>query len=115
MTVTTPTLNINEIDDAYLRLKETVKTTPLEYDHYLSLKYQCHVYLKREDLQWVRSFKLRGAYNAISVLSSEQKYKLETLKETLYALQHARDKQSLMKARRTFAFTEFFMFELRMQ
>lgn len=73
MTVTTPTLNINEIDDAYLRLKEIVKTTPLEYDHYLSLKYQCHVYLKREDLQWVRSFKLRGAYNAISVLSSEKK------------------------------------------
>lgn len=44
-----------------------------------------------------------------------QKYKLETLKKTLYALHHARDKQSLMKARRTFAFTEFFMFELRMQ
>lgn len=73
MTVTTPTLNVKEIDEAHLRLRDTVKTTPLEYDHYLSLKYQCHVYLKREDLQWVRSFKLRGAYNAISVLSSKQK------------------------------------------
>ncbi len=33
------------------------------------------MYLKREDLQWVRSFKLRGAYNAISVLTSEAKEK----------------------------------------
>ncbi|MDN8907560.1 pyridoxal-phosphate dependent enzyme, partial [Staphylococcus aureus] len=32
-------------------------------------------YLKREDLQWVRSFKLRGAYIAISVLSDEAKSK----------------------------------------
>lgn len=72
MTVTTPTLSTNEIDEAFLRIKDTVKTTPLERDHYLSLKYQCNVYLKREDLQWVRSFKLRGAYNAISVLTTEQ-------------------------------------------
>ena len=34
------------------------------------------MYLKREDLQWVRSFKLRGAYNAISVLTSEAKEKV---------------------------------------
>lgn len=32
---------------------------------YLSQKYQCNIYLKREDLQKVRSFKLRGAYYAI--------------------------------------------------
>lgn len=50
-----------------------MKETPLQLDHYLSQKYDCKVYLKREDLQWVRSFKLRGAYNAISVLSEEAK------------------------------------------
>ncbi|UXU58387.1 ATP-dependent DNA helicase RecG [Staphylococcus agnetis] len=44
-----------------------------------------------------------------------QKYKLETLNDTINALHQAKDKQSLLKARRTFAFTEFFMFELRMQ
>lgn len=58
-----------------LRLKDIVKETPLQLDHYLSQKYDCKVYLKREDLQWVRSFKLRGAYNAISVLSDEAKSK----------------------------------------
>ncbi|OFS53038.1 threonine dehydratase, partial [Staphylococcus sp. HMSC065C09] len=52
-----------------------VKETPLQFDLYLSQKYDCNVYLKREDLQWVRSFKLRGAYNAISVLTSEAKEK----------------------------------------
>lgn len=48
-------------------------------------------------------------------LALRQKYKLESLSDTLHALHHARDKQALIKARRTFAFTEFFMFELRMQ
>ncbi|OFM06188.1 threonine ammonia-lyase IlvA, partial [Staphylococcus sp. HMSC074A11] len=55
--------------------KDVVKETPLQFDLYLSQKYDCNVYLKREDLQWVRSFKLRGAYNAISVLTSEAKEK----------------------------------------
>ena len=39
--------------------------TPLEYNDRLSSKYNCNVYLKREDLQKVRSFKIRGAYNKI--------------------------------------------------
>ena len=38
----------------------------------LSKKYQCNIYLKREDLQVVRSFKLRGAYNMMSTLPAEQ-------------------------------------------
>ncbi|OFL86757.1 threonine dehydratase, partial [Staphylococcus sp. HMSC069D12] len=63
------------VENAYLRIKDVVKETPLQFDLYLSQKYDCNVYLKREDLQWVRSFKLRGAYNAISVLTSEAKEK----------------------------------------
>lgn len=74
MTVKT-TVSTKDIDEAFLRLKDIVKETPLQLDHYLSQKYDCKVYLKREDLQWVRSFKLRGAYNAISVLSDEAKSK----------------------------------------
>lgn len=75
MTVKT-TVSTKDIDEAFLRLKDIVKETPLQLDHYLSQKYDCKVYLKREDLQWVRSFKLRGAYNAISVLSDEAKVKV---------------------------------------
>ena len=55
------TLNAKDVDNAYLRIKDVVKETPLQFDLYLSQKYDCNVYLKREDfLQWVRSFKLRG-------------------------------------------------------
>ncbi|MCH4491174.1 threonine ammonia-lyase IlvA [Staphylococcus haemolyticus] len=74
MTVKT-TLNAKDVENAYLRIKDVVKETPLQFDLYLSQKYDCNVYLKREDLQWVLSFKLRGAYNAISVLTSEAKEK----------------------------------------
>jgi threonine dehydratase len=38
----------------------------------LSRKYQANIYLKREDLQVVRSYKIRGAYNKMSSLSPEQ-------------------------------------------
>jgi threonine dehydratase len=54
------------------RLASIVTRTPLQRNLNLSRKYQCNVYLKREDLQVVRSYKLRGAYNMISQLPSEQ-------------------------------------------
>lgn len=50
-----------------------IRHTPLQYDVYLSQKYHCQVYLKREDLQAVRSFKIRGAYYAISQTTNEQR------------------------------------------
>jgi threonine dehydratase len=55
------------------RLKDVVRRTPLEFNQGLSDKYECQIYLKREDLQVVRSYKLRGAYNMISQLSEEQR------------------------------------------
>jgi threonine dehydratase len=54
------------------RLKHVVNKTPLALNLNLSRKYNCNVYLKREDLQIVRSYKLRGAYNMISTLSKHQ-------------------------------------------
>ena len=57
---------------AALRLKKIVNRTPLTFNRGLSKKYQCSIYLKREDLQVVRSYKLRGAYNMMSSLSKEQ-------------------------------------------
>ncbi len=58
--------------EAALRLQNIVNHTPLQLNASLSAKYQCNVYLKREDLQVVRSYKLRGAYNMISLLSPGQ-------------------------------------------
>jgi len=49
--------------------------TPLEQAVGLSKRLNNHVWIKREDLQPVYSFKLRGAYNKISQLSSEEKEK----------------------------------------
>ena len=54
------------------RLQNVVTRTPLMYSHNLSRQYQCEVYLKREDLQVVRSYKLRGAYNMMSSLPAAQ-------------------------------------------
>ncbi|SKA13118.1 L-threonine ammonia-lyase [Pilibacter termitis] len=64
--------SFQNVEKAYEVLKEVVNKTPLQYDQYLSEKYEAQIYLKREDLQKVRSFKLRGAYCAIEQLSEEQ-------------------------------------------
>ena len=61
-----------DFNAASLRLKKIVTKTPLQLNRNLSKKYQCNVYLKREDLQLVRSYKLRGAYNMMSSLSADQ-------------------------------------------
>ena len=53
------------------RLKDTVVHTPLEYNERLSEKYKAEIYLKREDKQVVRSYKLRGAYNMMCQLPTE--------------------------------------------
>jgi len=54
------------------RLSKVVHRTPLTYNHALSKRYDCRVYLKREDLQVVRSYKLRGAYNMMVSLPVDQ-------------------------------------------
>ena len=64
-----PPLGVGGITAAALRLRKVVNKTPLQLNQNLSRKYECKVYLKREDLQVVRSYKLRGAYNMISSLS----------------------------------------------
>lgn len=53
-------------------LKDVVIHTPLQLDPVLSERYEANVYLKREDLQVVRSFKIRGAYYQIHSLSEEE-------------------------------------------
>jgi threonine dehydratase len=75
---TIESLNISSLGNgegiaaAALRLKNIINRTPLSYNATLSKKYQCNIFLKREDLQIVRSYKLRGAYNLMSSLPQEQ-------------------------------------------
>lgn len=54
------------------RLKDIIVRTPLSFNVNLSKKYECNIFLKREDLQVVRSYKLRGAYNMMSSLPEAQ-------------------------------------------
>ncbi len=63
----------NTIEEASKRLEKVVQKTPLQYSKRLSKKYHADIYLKREDLQEVRSFKIRGAYNKMSSLTDAEK------------------------------------------
>jgi len=54
---------------------EVVLDTPLQYSESLSKKFWADIYLKREDLQKVRSYKIRWAYNFISSLSKQERDK----------------------------------------
>jgi threonine dehydratase len=56
---------VEEILKAHQALKGIIKHSPLERNDILSERYGCNVFLKREDLQIIRSFKIRGAYNLI--------------------------------------------------
>lgn len=65
-------VQLEDILIAYQQLKDVVAHTPLQKNERLSEKYECNVFVKREDLQHVRSFKLRGAYYKMKSLSEEE-------------------------------------------
>ncbi|HLU23971.1 MAG TPA: threonine ammonia-lyase IlvA [Bacillaceae bacterium] len=69
------TVHVEDILIAYQQLKDVVAHTPLQKNERLSEKYGCHVYIKREDLQHVRSFKLRGAYYKIKTIENAAREK----------------------------------------
>lgn len=64
------TLNINAAAET---LKNIVLKTPLQFHKKLSEKFGAEIYIKREDLQVVRSYKIRGAYNLIQSLTEDQR------------------------------------------
>ena len=68
-------ININEIKNASDNLADVVIKSPLEKNLNLSEKFNANIYLKREDLQKVRSFKIRGALNKILSLSKSDRNK----------------------------------------
>ena len=65
--------NIQSIQKAKGIVREVALETPLQLNERLSEQYGAKVYFKREDLQPIRSFKLRGAYHKIYKLSEEER------------------------------------------
>lgn len=67
---------MNLLDTVYKakqNISKVVVHTPVVLNANLSAEFGCNLYLKREDLQPVRSYKLRGAYNKISSLDQKEK------------------------------------------
>ncbi|MBM9545730.1 threonine ammonia-lyase IlvA [Leptospira sp. 201903074] len=62
-----------DIDSAYKVLQSIVFKTPLQFHSKLSATFSAKIYIKREDLQVVRSYKIRGAYNLIQSLNQEER------------------------------------------
>lgn len=69
------TVAVENVLIAHHFLKDVVMHTPLQKNDYLSEKYGATIYFKREDLQHVRSFKLRGAYYKIKKIEAEAREK----------------------------------------
>ena len=65
-------ISVENIYQAKVRLKNVATHTPLMKNLNLSEIYGCNLYLKREDLQVVRSYKIRGAYNKMSTMLPEE-------------------------------------------
>lgn len=70
--MTRVSIDAQAVDQAAERLSAVVRRTPLERNDRLSAMTGATIWLKREDLQPVRSYKIRGAYNLIAQLSAEQ-------------------------------------------
>ena len=68
-TTTTYFPNLKDVEAASEKLKEVVSLTPLSKNERCSNQFECNVLFKREDLQQVRSYKIRGAYNKMSSLN----------------------------------------------
>ena len=63
--------SIEDIKKASVVLSEILEPTPFKKNNNLSDIYDAEIYLKREDLQIVRSYKIRGAYNKIRSIEPE--------------------------------------------
>lgn len=63
-------VDLSAVEAAAKRLENVALCSPLGLNETQSRKYGASVYFKREDLQQVRSYKIRGAYNKISTIPS---------------------------------------------
>lgn len=65
-------ISVENIYKAKVRLKKVAIKTPLMHNPFYSDKYGANIYFKREDLQVVRSYKIRGAYNKMASLPKKE-------------------------------------------
>ncbi|MFD0797458.1 threonine ammonia-lyase IlvA [Maribacter chungangensis] len=65
--------NVAAIKKAVLTIRQVAEVTPLMHSIRLSKQYHAEILLKREDLHRVRSYKIRGAFNKISSLTTEER------------------------------------------
>ncbi len=72
MTSETQYITLENVKKAASLLRDVVLETSLQKNQYLSEKYEANIVFKREDLQGVRSYKIRGAYHKISSLTGEE-------------------------------------------
>lgn len=63
---------LDNVYKAAARLENVCVRTPLAVNNHLSGVYDAKIYFKREDLQRVRSYKIRGAYNKMTTMSKEE-------------------------------------------
>lgn len=66
-------ISVKTIEEACKTLKGVSRVTPLAFSQRLSTLYNARIYIKREDLQEVRSYKIRGAYTLMSSLMPDEK------------------------------------------
>ena len=59
---------------AEAEMRAVFQATPLQLNDHLSALYQAEIWLKREDLSPVRSYKLRGAFNAMRKLAGQKHF-----------------------------------------
>ena len=81
--------SLEGVQQAVSRLNNVIRKTPWEFNKRLSAKTNASVFIKREDLQQIRSFKIRGAYNKISSLNESEREKelfVQVQETTLKAL-----------------------------
>ena len=71
-TKTTYRPTLKAVEAAAEKLKGIASVTPLIRNARYSKQFEANIYFKREDLQEVRSYKIRGAYNKISSLNASQ-------------------------------------------
>ena len=65
-------VDISKVKEAASRLSDVASLTPLTLNFNKTKEFDAKIYFKREDLQQVRSYKIRGAYNKISSLSADE-------------------------------------------
>ena len=71
-TTTTYFPTVKSIEAAALKLRDVSTITPLMKNVRYSKKFESKIFFKREDLQQVRSYKIRGSYNKMSSLSNTE-------------------------------------------